>query len=153
MTNHPIVASRDEAELAAPLAFTGLGDGVGESVIDGTAPRSTGWVVAVLVTTAVTTARGEGFVVRRTRGGDGVGDAVREGVARGDGECVAVAVGEGHSGGRQTGDGEGAAAEGEGLGVAEAVSAVATPGTTTRTRHVAASSAAARRARSMGTRI
>ena len=134
------------------MALTAFGDGVGESVIDGTAPRSTGSVVAVLVATAVTTARGEGLVVRRTRVGDGVGDAVRDGVARGDGECVAVGVGDGHSGGTQT-VGEGAAADGEGVG--DGVdSAVAGPvGATTRARHVAASRAAARRARSMGTRI
>src|SRR4051794_30038061 len=148
MTNHPIVASRDEAELAAPLAFTGLGDGVGESVIDGTAPRSTGSVVAVLVATAVTTARGEGLVVRRTRLGDGVGDGVLVGLA--DGEGVADGLGEGQSAGRQTDDGDGAAADGDAVADGDAaVSAVARPvGTTTRARHVAASSAAARRARS-----
>jgi len=139
------VASREEAELAAPLAFTGFGEGVAESVIDGTAPRSTGWVVAVLVATAVTTARGDGLAVRRTRVGDGLGDGVGDAVRLGVGDGVGACEGVGLTGGSvMMGVGDGGAGDGD--------SAVATP-EGMRARHVAASSAAARRARSMRTRI
>jgi hypothetical protein len=137
MTIQPSWDSLLPVLLEADFAFTGVGDGVGESLNPWRGPVSTGVPVVVAVGCAVTDPTAFGVLVRRAAVADVVALGVGECVGLGVGEWVGVAEGVGLTGGSEM--------IGVGVGVADG-SALAVPGAARKTARHATRRAAARRA-------